>query len=100
MHLQMSGLSKRFGDRFAVEEVDFEARPGQVTALLGENGAGKSTLMKLLYGIHRPDAGRIVLDGAAIRIASPRDAVALGIGMVFQQFSLIPSLSVRENLVL
>jgi simple sugar transport system ATP-binding protein len=100
MHLQMSGLSKRFGDRCAVEDVDFEARAGEVTALLGENGAGKSTLMKLLYGIHRPDAGRIALDGETVDIASPRDAVARGIGMVFQQFSLIPSLSVRENLAL
>jgi simple sugar transport system ATP-binding protein len=100
MHLQMSGLSKRFGDRYAVENVDFEARAGEVTALLGENGAGKSTLMKLLYGIHRADAGGITLDGKAVAITSPRDAVAHGIGMVFQQFSLIPSLSVRENLAL
>lgn len=96
----MQGISKRFGRTLAVDGVDFEARPGEVTALLGENGAGKSTLMKLLYGMHRPDAGGVALDGQAVAIDSPRDAMRLGIGMVFQQFSLIPALTVRENLAL
>jgi simple sugar transport system ATP-binding protein len=96
----MQGISKRFGRTLAVDGVDFEARPGEVTALLGENGAGKSTLMKLLYGMHRPDAGGITLAGQAATIHSPRDAMRLGIGMVFQQFSLIPAITVRENLAL
>lgn len=100
MLVQMEGMSKRFGRNQAVDGVDFEARAGQVTALLGENGAGKSTLMKLLYGIHHADAGRITLDGQAVSIDSPIQAMRLGLGMVFQQFSLIPALTVRENMAL
>jgi len=100
MHLQLVGLSKRFGNVPAVDDAALEIRPGEVLALLGENGAGKSTLMKLLYGVHTPDAGRIEIDGQARSIASPRRAMALGLGMVFQQFSLVPALSVRENLAL
>lgn len=100
MHIQMTGMRKRFGDTLAVDGVDFEARPGRVSALLGENGAGKSTLMKLLYGVHRPDGGEIVLDGKPAMLNSPQDAMRLAIGMVFQQFSLIPALTVRENLAL
>ena len=100
MHVRMRAITKRFGSTLAVDGVDFEAPAGQVTALLGENGAGKSTLMKLLYGMHRPDAGSIELGGTVAAIGSPRSAMALGIGMVFQQFSLIGSLSVRENLAL
>ncbi len=100
MHVRMEGIGKRFGSLQAVDAVDFEARAGEVTALLGENGAGKSTLMKVLFGLHRPDVGRIALDGRPVEIHSPRDALRLGIGMVFQQFSLIPALTVRENLAL
>ncbi len=100
MHLQLVGLTKRFGATLAVDDATLEIRPGEVLALLGENGAGKSTLMKLLYGVHAPDGGRIEIDGQPTRIASPRDAMALGLGMVFQQFSLVPALSVRENLAL
>src|SRR6218665_2920571 len=100
MHLHLIGLSKRFGTVAAVNDATLEIRPGEVLALLGENGAGKSTLMKLLYGVHAPDAGRIEIDGVAQAIASPRQAMALGVGMVFQQFSLVPALSVRENLAL
>jgi ABC-type uncharacterized transport system ATPase subunit len=100
MHLQLVGLTKRFGALTAVHDATLGIRPGEVLALLGENGAGKSTLMKLLYGVHTPDAGHIEIDGQATSIASPREAMALGLGMVFQQFSLVPALSVRENLAL
>jgi general nucleoside transport system ATP-binding protein len=100
MHVQMQGISKRFGPTVAVDDASFEVRAGQVVALLGENGAGKSTLMKLLYGVHRPDAGHIRIEGHAVEIPSPRHALDAGVGMVFQQFSLIPALSVRENLAL
>src|SRR3954463_16376024 len=100
MHLRMDGIGKRFGALTALEGVTFEARPGEVTALVGENGAGKSTLMKILYGMHRADSGTVTLDGVPLAGGSPREAVARGVGMVFQQFSLIPALTVRENLAL
>ncbi len=100
MHLRMQGINKRFGTHEVLTGVDFEARPGEVTALVGENGAGKSTLMKILYGMHRADSGQVLIDGEPLAAGSPREAVRRGIGMVFQQFSLIPALSVRENLAL
>ncbi len=100
MDLQLSGICKRFGNIDAVADADLEIRPGEVLALLGENGAGKSTLMKLLYGIHQPDAGTIRIDGKPLPMTSPRVAMQCGIGMVFQQSSLVPALTVRENLVL
>lgn len=100
MHLRMQGINKRFGTLDVLSDVDFEARPGEVTALVGENGAGKSTLMKVLYGMHRADRGTVLIDGVPLPGGSPREAVRRGIGMVFQQFSLIPALSVRENLAL
>ena len=100
MHLHLVGLTKRFGNVTAVDDATLEIRPGEVLALLGENGAGKSSLMKLLYGVHTPDAGYIEIDGQAHAITSPRQAMTLALGMVFQQFSLVPALSVRENLAL
>ncbi|RYF44267.1 MAG: ATP-binding cassette domain-containing protein [Comamonadaceae bacterium] len=100
MHLRMEGIGKRFGAVAALDGVSFEALPGEVTALVGENGAGKSTLMKILYGMHHADSGSVTLDGVALAGGSPREAVARGVGMVFQQFSLIPALTVRENLAL
>ena len=98
--VEASGVVKRFGSLLANDVADFAVGPGEVVALLGENGAGKSTLCKILYGYYRPDAGEFRVAGRPVTIASPRDARRLGIGMVFQNFSLIPALSVWENVAL
>jgi ABC-type uncharacterized transport system ATPase subunit len=93
-------ITKRFGDLVAVDDVDFDVRTGEVHALIGENGAGKSTLMNVLYGLLRPDAGTIALDGRETRFASCADAMRAGIGMVFQHFLLIERFTVAENVLL
>jgi len=98
--VRFRAVAKSFGPVRAVDGVDLEIRRGETLALLGENGAGKSTLVKLLYGVHQPDAGAIELDGRPVVIASPAVAIARGIGMVFQRFTLVPALSVLENLLL
>lgn len=98
--LGFRGVSKVFGELRAVDDVDLDIPAGAVTALLGENGAGKSTLMKLLYGVHQPDAGRIEIDGRTVSLPSPAAAIRQGIGMVFQHFTLLPALTVLENLLL
>ena len=98
--LELRGIVKRFGDVTANDGVDLELRRGEVHALLGENGAGKSTLMNVVYGMVHADAGEIRVGGSPITIGSPRDAMAQGIGMVFQHFMLIPVMTVAENLVL
>lgn len=96
----MEGITKRFGPIVADDAVTFRVRAGEIHALLGENGAGKSTLMKILYGLHQPDLGEIHIDGQQVRIASPHEAVAMGIGMVHQKFMLVPNLTAIENVVL
>ena len=93
-------IVKRFGNLTANDIDLFEVRAGEVHALLGENGAGKSTLSKIIYGYYRPDSGEIRVRGSAVRVNTPADARALGIGMVFQDFTLIPALSVFENIAL
>jgi general nucleoside transport system ATP-binding protein len=98
--VSMTGIVKRFGPVSALAGVDFDLRPGEIHALLGENGAGKTTLMNTLYGIFPPDEGAIALGEREIRFGSPQDAIAEGIGMVHQHFMLVPTLTVAENVVL
>src|ERR1700687_5736555 len=86
--VSMRGVVKRFGAVVANDGVDLDIFPGEVLALLGENGAGKSTLMRLLYGLYPADGGSIEMAGRRLSFASPAGAMAAGIGMVFQQFSL------------
>jgi general nucleoside transport system ATP-binding protein len=98
--LEMRGITKRYPGVVANDGIDLEIRPGEIHALLGENGAGKSTLMNVLYGLARPDAGEILLDGQPVVIADPTDAIARGINMVHQHFMLVPVLTVAENILL
>ena len=98
--LEATGVVKRFGALVANDVETFAVRRGEVMALLGENGAGKSTLCKILCGYYRPDTGLFRVDGQEVEIATPRDAHRYGIGMVFQNFSLIAALSVWENVAL
>lgn len=100
MALQTLGLTKRFGSFTALDQVDLHVQPGSVHALLGENGAGKSTLVKCIAGVHPPDAGSILIDQREHDISNPVVARALGIGMVYQHFTLAPGMSVAENLLL
>ena len=98
--VELRGITKRFGPLVANDAVDLTIARGEVHALLGENGAGKTTLMRILYGLTLPDAGEILVEGRPIAIRSPRDAIAAGIGMVTQHFSLVRPMTVAENLAL
>lgn len=98
--LALRGITKRFGDLTANDEIDLDIRPGRIHCLLGENGAGKSTLMNILYGLLDADEGEIYVDGVEQRFASPKDAMAAGIGMVHQHFMLVEVFTVAENLML
>src|SRR5919197_5834791 len=98
--LEMRGISKRFGELQALAGVDLGVNEGEIHALVGENGAGKTTLMNILYGLYHPDAGTIRYRGREVKITGPRDAIALGVGMIHQHFMLVPPLTVAENVVL
>jgi simple sugar transport system ATP-binding protein len=98
--VEMRGIVKRFPGVLANDHVDFDLREGEIHALLGENGAGKSTLMSVLAGLYKPEAGVIAVRGETIYFNSPRDAIARGIGMIHQHFTLIPSQTVTENILL
>jgi simple sugar transport system ATP-binding protein len=94
------GIVKRFPGVLANDHVDFDLRRGEVHALLGENGAGKSTLMNILAGLYRADEGEILVEGVPVAFGSPREAIAAGLGMVHQAFTLVPSQTVTENILL
>ncbi len=98
--LEARDVSLAFGSVQALREVSLALRPGEITALVGDNGAGKSTLVRCISGIHRPDSGEIVFDGAPVRFASPQDARAAGIETVHQNLALVEDLTVWQNLFL
>jgi len=98
--LALAGIRKAYPTVVANDNVELDVLPGEIHAVLGENGAGKSTLMKIIYGVVKPDAGTITWEGAAVQIANPAKARKLGIGMVFQHFSLFETLTVAENILL
>jgi general nucleoside transport system ATP-binding protein len=98
--VELTGIRKTFPGVVANDDVNLTIRRGEVHCLLGENGAGKSTLMNILAGMYRPDAGRILVDGRDVEPDSPKRSLELGIGMVYQHSTLIPTLTVLENLML
>ena len=98
--VEMKDISKTFGVVKANQNVNFQLEQGEIHALLGENGAGKTTLMRILYGLYKADNGEIFIDGKKVNIQSPREAIAAGVGMVTQHFTLVPTLTVAENIVL
>lgn len=97
---ELRGVAKRFGTCVANESVDIRVHTGEIHAIIGENGAGKSTALAIMFGLYEPDEGVVLVDGVERRLAGPRDAIALGLGMVHQHFSLVPQLTVAENVVL
>src|SRR5690606_39728351 len=98
--VRLRGIGKTFPGVIANHDIDIEVRRGTIHAIVGENGAGKSTLMKILYGVQKPDSGTIEIDGEQVSFSSPSDAIAHGVGMVFQHFMLADNLTVLENVVL
>lgn len=98
--VEMRGITKRFLDVTANDRVDFALYPGEICALLGENGAGKTTLMNVLFGYYASDAGEVRLGGEPLALAAPRDAIAAGVAMIHQHFTLVPAQTVLENVVI
>ncbi len=98
--LQLEHVTKRFGGATALNDVSFDLLPGEIHGLVGENGAGKSTLMKILSGVHSPDEGELILGGESVTFASPKDAKAHGVGMIYQELSCMQQLSIAENVFL
>ena len=94
--LEMHNIRKEFPGIIALDDVSFSCHTGEIHALVGENGAGKSTLMKILAGVYQPDHGEIRLAGEAVRLNTPREAQRMGIGIIYQEFNLLPWLSVAE----
>lgn len=100
MSLEIKGITKKFGAFVANDSIDLQVNSSEILAILGENGAGKSTLMNVVYGLLQADSGEILVDGKKVKINSPADALAVGIGMVHQHFMLVPVFTVAENIVL
>src|SRR5579863_710194 len=98
--LEVKGISKTYPGVRALDRVEFSCAKGSVHALVGENGAGKSTLIKILSGATAPNEGQLILDGAVYAPASPSEAVDAGVSTIYQEFNLIPALSVAENIFL
>ncbi|HID33317.1 MAG TPA: ATP-binding cassette domain-containing protein, partial [Anaerolineae bacterium] len=98
--LEVKHITKRFPGVVANDDVNLALYEGEILALLGENGAGKSTLMNIIYGLYKPTEGEIYVKGQRVEMHSPRDAIALGIGMVHQHFQLVPVMTVAENIML
>ena len=98
--LELHNITKRFPGVLANDKINITLREGKILALLGENGAGKSTLMNILYGLYKPDEGKIIIRGKEVDIHGPNDAIAQGIGMVHQHFMLVPVMTVTENVML
>lgn len=98
--LELRQITKRFGNVVANDQVDIKVVAGTIHAVIGENGAGKSTAMRIAYGFYHPDSGQVLIDGEPVRLASPHDAIARGVGMVHQHFTLVEPMSVAENILL
>ncbi|RKX74413.1 MAG: heme ABC transporter ATP-binding protein [Spirochaetes bacterium] len=98
--VEMQGITKRFLDVVANKNIDFSLFPGEICALLGENGAGKTTLMNILFGYYSCDEGKIFIKGEEVSLSSPRDAIKRGVGMIHQHFTLVPSQTVLENVII
>src|SRR5438105_6210369 len=98
--IELRNITKRFGAVLANDRVSLRVEPGTIHAVVGENGAGKSTAMRIAYGFYGADKGEVAIDGEVRRLASPEDAIRLGVGMVHQHFMLVDTMTVAENIVL
>src|SRR6185295_3266248 len=98
--IELRNITKRFGDVLANDRISITVTPGTIHSLVGENGAGKSTVMRIAYGFYTADSGEILINGQIQQIATPHDAIALGVGMVHQHFMLVDTMTVAENIVL